>query len=398
MSNIVVKSEKMNPNQQSQDVFPFGIYGGYAPTYGITHFNYAALAALGIKFIYVNWIELTRLEEAMALAQANGIQIILNGVRFFNKSESDRQAVIDVLQTYDDVFIGMLCCDEPHLIKGNQDRYLSQADHILRTINDYFPNKINIIDCFPNYATHDQIFNDGKSGDLTQEEYDLYIQLVASIPTPIICGDHYAAGNTHKSYWLDYLRTIRRASLKFNKPVWQFALCSKHLSYPIVTKQDLQFSIYINMMFGAQAIIWFLYGDYNYGNLHYSHGLFDTSGNTTSLYTDMQDLLTGEAKNYGSLFKNSTITDVELYTPESEEMPSHVKEIVEGEAVITNFTKGNTPYIAIFGFTDATVKLYSNYRRKVNSDLTITILPLRLNNSFEVSSGELIILEAVPHS
>ncbi|MBR3734079.1 MAG: hypothetical protein IKN22_06095, partial [Bacteroidaceae bacterium] len=62
-----------------------------------------------------------------------------------------------------------------------------------------------------------------------------------------------------------------------------------------------------------------------------------------------------------------------------------------------NFTKGGTPYIAIFGYTDTTVRLYSNYRRKVNSDLSITILPLRLNNSFDVLSGDLLIFEAVTH-
>ena len=64
---------------------------------------------------------------------------------------------------------------------------------------------------------------------------------------------------------------------------------------------------------------------------------------------------------------------------------------------VLNFTKGGTPYIAIFGYTDTTVRQYSNYRRKVNSDLSITILPLRLNNSFDVLSGDLLIFEAVTH-
>ena len=388
----------MNPDQQSQDVFPFGIYGGSTTAYGINHFNYSALASLGIQFIYVSSANVAKLEEARILARANRMQIILNAVPFLAMSEPTRQNIISLLQTYDDVFLGMLCCDEPHLIKGNNEQYLSQADNILRTIKNYFPSKINFIDYFPNYATHDQVFNDGKPGELTEEEYELYVQLVASIPTPIICGDFYTAGdNYHKPYWLNYLRIMRRASVKFNKPIWQFALCSKHGGYPIVTKADLKFSIYINMMFGAQAIIWYLYGDYDDGVRHYSHGLFDTDGNTTSLYLDMQDLLTGEAKNYGSLFKNATITDVELYTVESEEMPDHVKEIVDGEAIVTNFTKGGTPYIAIFGYTDTTVRLYSNYRRKVNSDLSITILPLRLNNSFDVLSGDLLIFEAVTH-
>lgn len=379
------------------DIFQFGMYAG-----AVSNINFQALLDMGINFVYVNTIDVaTCINQAKNLEPTGSkIQVIFKGDRIFNLSESTRQNVITTLQAEIDTFTGLWCSDEPHLYNRGEDNHLSVADYYIREANRTFTNKTNFINCFPNYAKNWQIFGEGTHDIVSDEDYNFYVNMIASTPTSILCGDFYGTleykHGDGTNLWPKYLIKMRELSLKYDKELWQIAICSEHNNYRNLTMQDYRLSIYLNMLFGAQAIIWFKYQDAT----GYSNSPFDRNGQPQSAYYIMQNLLTGEAASYGSLIKGASILNVGFYQL-GDEMPSHVREVTSGMVVISNFTKGENEFLAVLGYLTPSqlsssdnseiisFKIYSNYRKVVNDDLSITTLPVRLQNSFEILPGEL---------
>lgn len=382
---------------QYSDIFLFGLYikGSSIPI------DYENIYKMGIDFIYVYGGATNIMESTLLSAKNNNLRIVFDGIPF---AKNYTQEQINTITEYQNSFMGFFCHDEPHLFNTKQttdNEYyntLSETDNCIRTVIKIINSSIDISDkffftnCLPNYANYKQIFGEESSTTiLTSTDYNYYLNLIASTPTTILCGDFYIPGNItdkQRRLWQAYLKSMFSVSKKYQKPLWQFAKCSFKGEKRNIDIQSYRFSIYLNMIFGAESIIWFKY--YDEGN--YWGSPFQKNGAiNNTVYNNLKTLLTGEAKNYGSLFKNSSILDVDFYTKESI-LPKRFKEIYDGTIIVSHFTKEEHEFMAIFGFSEnSSFRIASNYHSIIDTDLSINILPLKVQNIFKLNAGDLIV-------
>ena len=318
-----------------QDHFDFGLYAHTAwfsfPTRRIP---YAEIKAMGIDFVYEQLGVPYEISEALQEAKKAGIKVLLNG--YYNVYKIAKSSLKTLLEKLTDseenkgAFMGVLAYDEPHLEANGKDNadLTWIKEHIIDKYKECTDKGVCFLNCLPNYARQSQVL-DGTY--LPSEEYvDLdtyrdYVTQCAKI-SDVVCGDFYGPfEGKKKDLWIPYLKVMREVSRALNKPMWQFVSCTKQGGAVEPTEEVLKHRIILNLMYGAQSIIFFKMLDYNSTSSPY------TTGTTKSPTYDMLKNILAEnsdLRKLASLFKNaavSNITDTE-------------------EAITATVTKNNRSY------------------------------------------------------
>lgn len=144
------------------------------------------------------------------------------------------------------------------------------------------PDKIPYINLFPNYANQRQL------GTETYEEHvEKYVEIVNP---PIISYDHYALMEYEplRAGYFPNLETMRRASLKHDRPFWNIVLSNAHFRYREPTAADIRFQIFTTLAYGGKGISYFTYFAPHSGN--YRMAPIDQFGNKTQTWYYLQSV------------------------------------------------------------------------------------------------------------
>lgn len=299
-----------------QDRFEFGLYA-HASWYNFESklIPYDEIRVMGIDFVYEQYSGIKHIVNAIKEAKKAGLKVLINGTyNIYNLNLSnlvaDIKAAFDTLEDYkNNTFLGVLAYDEPHTEQcGNNDR--ACLPWIKKNIVDKFKSSELggkcFINCLPNYARQSQIV----TGDyISSEEYvdqDSYSDYVAKCAeiSDVVCGDFYGPFTGKKEVlWEPYLKTMQQVSKAYNKPLWQFVSCVQQGGALYPTLELLKHRIVMNVIFGAQAIIFFKMMDYS------SDGApWDKNREKSPTYYMLQELLTDEIFKFQlGLFRNANI-------------------------------------------------------------------------------------------
>ncbi len=295
-----------------KDKFEFGIYCGTAwYSFKNRQIPYWELKAMGIDYVIEQFGALPRLNAGLKEAAACGIKVIING--FYDVYKSGIASLKNILEDYPETFMGVLAYDEPHLEETN-DQDTSCLSWVKENIIDKF-RSIKIpgtcfINCLPNYARQSQV-KDGsynpEESYVDKETYYNYVSTTAVL-SDVVCGDFYGPyTNKKQELWETYLNTTQEIAKLRNKPLWQFISCTKQGGSLAPTEEIIKERIYLNLLHGAQSLIFFKMLDYNSTDSPWTD-----KAEKSDTYDTIQKLLTQDVtlKQHLSLFKGAAVEHV----------------------------------------------------------------------------------------
>ncbi|MDO4819628.1 MAG: hypothetical protein Q3994_04530 [Prevotella sp.] len=145
-------------------------------------------------------------------------------------------------------------------------------------------------------------------GQMSKREYEGYVNKLVKIGVPQICFDYYPITESGlRPLWFYNLEFVRKQSLRTKRPFWGYVLSTAHADYPIPTLGMLRLQVYANLMYGAQAILYFTYWTPHADeNFHFRYGPIASDGTKTTTY-DTVSLMNRELRNIRQLFDGATV-------------------------------------------------------------------------------------------
>lgn len=304
-------------SEDFKDHFDFGLYCGTAwYSFPNKQIPYNEIKAMGIDFVYEQLNGVTAMRNALKMAKNAKIKLLINGFYNVYKIATNylRNFLKEAEEEYADTFMGTLAYDEPHLEandKDNADLLWIEAN-IINKFRTFTDKGICVLNCLPNYARQSLVLNgtyEATDSYVNADTYKTYIAECAK-HSDVLCGDFYGPfEGTKKDLWIPYLMTMSETAKALNKPMWQFVSCTQQGGAYWPSEDILKYRICMNILFGAQAIIFFKMLDYNSEGSPYRE---DTTKNVT--YETLQSILIEGSKirKLASLFKNADIKNISV--------------------------------------------------------------------------------------
>lgn len=348
-----------------KDHFDFGLYCNTAWYYfKEKHIPYEEIKNMGIDYVYEQPTDITAMKKFLNLAKEAGLKMLFSGYEnVYNIADSSLKKF---LSNVSEAFIGIIAYDEPHLNQSSPSdkAYLEWIkENIIDKFRTLGGKSKSIINCLPNYARASMIDNGTYDASTPYVDMDTYIEYVTKCAklSDVVMGDFYGPYNNSKEdLWIPYLQVMKEISSAYNKPMWQFISCTKQGGSLEPTEDRLKYRIYLNLMFGAQSMIFFKMLDYNSTDSPYK-----TSLTKSDTYYTIQKLLTenSEVRKLTSLFKNATVNNIKI-----DKENSIIKSILK---------KNNHSYVCIFALDNTTIK-EDNIKYSVSLDGTLVKMETNL--------------------
>ncbi|HOE62252.1 MAG TPA: hypothetical protein PKW18_01550 [Candidatus Sumerlaeota bacterium] len=172
-----------------------------------------------------------------------------------------------------------------------------------------YPGKLSFINLYPNYAN---------SGMLGKNTYEKYISDFMKIVNPdVLCMDHYPIfrpDGDGRDLYCSNLETMRKYSLKFNIPFWNFFNVMPYGSHTDPTEAQIRWQIYTSLAYGAKGVLYFCYFTPTGDEFPKGGAIIAIDGTQTHHY-DEALRINGELKNLGAVIMQLTSTDVYRIPP-----------------------------------------------------------------------------------
>lgn len=240
-------------------------------------------------------------------------------------------------------FAGYFLADEP--VTGEASNYAKIVEAI-QELDSTHPCYINL----------NPFYGESQLEILGASSYEGYLQAMSTIGLPQISFDFYPVTNNGlRDTWFYTLNAIREESLRTGKPLWAYALCVPHGDYPQPTLAMLRLQVYVNLVYGAQAIQYFTYKTpYDNSQYDFHHAPIDANGEKTATYSLVKQM-NEELKPVVSLFYGAKIESVGhlINIPlgcKEPTLPSEIKSLnVVGSvgAVVSVFSNNGHKYLAV---------------------------------------------------
>lgn len=234
------------------------------------------------------------------------------------------------------------------------------------------------------------------------QTYRQYLQEAANLGIPQISFDYYPVTKAGlRDGWFSNLSNVRNLCQKMNLDLWGFVLTVPHGNYPQPTLASLRLQAYVNLAYGAKALVYFTYMTPSDKNYDFHDAPINADGKKTQTFYLVKALNT-ELKTVTSLFTNATILHIGhlIKIPNGEQKAVCPKLldslIVEGKkgALISEFTSGKNSYVAVVNkdYTDSML-LRVKSRAKTVRYINKRLLQERLASSYTVSPGDIAIFK-----
>ena len=332
--------EVVQESKEEQYVENHEIYGSNA-NYDVLNNGHIAVG------MWVTPKDTMRTDEMFKYIAESGINVV-NGFAYYENTEEEIKQVLDYCEKYNlkyllasleienDIKKYAKSQDEKH-IKHTMELIGKFANHkafcgtlfidepnasILPAIGDFYkeylktyPDKLAYVNLFPSYA----VAGTGYS------QYEDYIDnWFSKTNAKLLSYDHYPLikyDPTQEGYAYEYkdyyysLDILRSKTLKQGVPLWTFSATlgydhQTELSRRIPSREDIRWTVFSNLAFGAKGIQYFCYCTPDQDS--YSTAMIDRQGNKTERYDYVKEVNT-EFKNYESILLNSDAVGVMMY-------------------------------------------------------------------------------------
>jgi hypothetical protein len=176
----------------------------------------------------------------------------------------------------------------------------------MKRLREADPDHDSYINLFPNYATASQL------GVATYHQY--IAEFMIKVPATFISFDHYPVMQPAqgppvlRGEWYDNLEQVAAACKRAKRPMWAFALSTKHFSYPTATLAHLRVQVFSDLAYGAQCIQYFTYWQVA-GSDGFSDAPLLLDGKRSPVY-DRVKQMNAEVRALAGVFAGAELIDV----------------------------------------------------------------------------------------
>ncbi len=232
--------------------------------------------------------------------------------------------------------------------------------------------------------------------------YSQYLQVASNIGLPQISFDYYpVTRNGLRDGWFRNLSEVRNLCRKRNVPFWGFILSVPHGEYPQPTQASLRLQAYVNLIYGAKALVYFTYKTPYDKRYDFHDAPLNAEGQKTPTYSLVKNLNL-ELASISPLFLNATITRIGhlVHIPESESKSIRPKQlsslVVTGKkgAVVSEFISNSHHYLAVVNKDYiATMQLTLKARTRSVCYITKKLQRSQLADSYTIQPGDIALFQ-----
>ncbi len=234
------------------------------------------------------------------------------------------------------------------------------------------------------------------------QTYGQYLLAAANLGMPQISFDYYPVTKGGlRDGWFRNLSEVRAVCRKMNLDLWGFVLTVPHGDYPQPTLAALRLQAYVNLAYGAKALVYFTYKTPTDKNYDFHDAPVNADGKKSRTYY-LVKTLNAEVKTVSSLFANAMILRIGhlVKIPDGEQKAVCPKQldslVVEGKkgALVSEFTSGKNRYVAVVNkdYTDSML-LRIKAKSATMWHITKKLQQERLAASYTVSPGDVAIFK-----
>ncbi|MBN1899746.1 beta-galactosidase [Candidatus Sumerlaeota bacterium] len=198
---------------------------------------------------------------------------------------------------------GFLMQDEP-----NAAQFPALASRVAKN-RELHPGKLSYINLFPNYANAAQL------GKPNYEEY--VASFMETVRPDVLSMDYYPIFKPDadgRDGYCGNLDVMRRYSLKYNVPFWNFFNVMPFGPHTDPTEGQIRWQIYSSLAYGAKGILYFCYYTPGGGEFPKGGAIIRGDGTRTRHYEEAKRI-NGELKNLGGALMQLTSAGVYRVTP-----------------------------------------------------------------------------------
>lgn len=333
-----------------------------------------------------NFVDLpnTQFIQALNHAQKANVKLFALSTDLWTKPKT----VVPAIKNHPSLY-GYFVCDEP------QEKDFNIVRNRFKSIKNIDSTKPFYINLLPYY---EQNLMEG----VGIKSYQEYLKKSRIIGAPQICFDYYPIIDSGvRPRWYENLELIRQESNLTHRPFWGFVLSTPHVNYPNPTISTLRLQIYSNLVYGAQAILYFTYWtpqptpQYNFHD-----GPISLDGKRTQNYYLVKSMNKELSEGLLSLFENAKILTVNhmvkypIGTTPLSSTPENIKKLkIIGRygAIVNTFKKNRHKYMAIVNkdYQDTmTVRIEAGKQvRRISKQLTV----YSVVNNYTIEPGDILI-------
>lgn len=327
--SLETDSTKLNRFKQNEFVIGFWVD---PPANEYMDYHYADIAAANFSLVIGGFGAKTpeTIKKQIALCEKYGLKVI---VKYDNLNCNEPQP--------NNSLWGYILRDEP---SANDFPELRKTVDKLREVQ---PGMLSYINLFPDYANENQL------GTSNYEEY--VKKFVEEVDVDILSMDHYPRMtpqiDTREEY-CNNLNVMRKYSLYFNIPFWNFFNTMPFRAHYDPTEAQLRWQIYTSLAYGAKGILYFCYWTPP-GKEFLKGGAIITAEGRKTRHYDQAKRINHELKSLGSTLMQ--LTSLQVFRIKPEEEPNEVLM----QTPIKNMTKGDY-LIGFFRHADGRLAILVN--------------------------------------
>lgn len=191
--------------------------------------------------------------------------------------------------------------------------------------------------------------------NIGSQTYRQYLQAVANLGMPQVSFDYYPVTKSGlRDGWFGNLSEVRSLCQNMGLSFWGFVLTVPHGKYPQPTLASLRLQAYVNLLYGAKALVYFTYKTPSDKNYDFHDAPVNADGKKTKTYY-LVKTLNAELKTISALFAKAVVLRVGhlVKIPNGEQKAVCPKLldslVVEGKkgALVSEFTSGKSRYLAV---------------------------------------------------
>lgn len=222
-----------------------------------------------------------------------------------------------------------------HLVDEPNTNAFADLRTRVDTIRKVRPGKLSYINLLPDYAS---------PGQLGAKNYDEYVaRFCKDTWCDVLCMDYYPmmtpTADGRKGY-CGNLAALRKYSLKYNIPFWNFFNCMPFGPHYDPTEAQLRWQVYTSLAYGAKGVLYFCYWTPRGGEFPKGGAILTPDGKRTRHY-DQAKRINAMLKNLGPTLMKLTSVDVIRIKPTDDptKMPEKcpIKSITPGDYLVGVF-------------------------------------------------------------
>lgn len=198
-------------------------------------------------------------------------------------------------------------------------------------------------------------YDENQFKNVGSQTYRQYLQAAADLGMPQISFDYYPVTKSGlRDGWFRNLGEVRSLCQSKGLSFWGFVLTVPHGEYPQPTLAALRLQAYVNLLYGAKALVYFTYMTPSDKNYDFHDAPVNGDGKKTKTYY-LVKTLNAELKTISTLFAKAVISRVGhlVKIPDGEQKAVCPKQldslVVEGKkgALVSEFASGKNRYLAV---------------------------------------------------